>query len=275
MKKDIFEAGFMKDMMKVIHDMWLKGWDERNGGNVSYRIKEEDVKNYVEDNTGSDSFVSLNFEVPNLANEYFLVTGSGKFFRNVTLDPEDTLGILKINEDGTKYKIVWGYRNGGVPTSELPTHLSAHSVKKSLCGDKCRVVMHNHATNLIALTYVLDLNTETFSKELWKMSTECLVVFPEGIGVIPWIVPGTVEIGNKTMEKMKDFNLVIWPFHGIFGTGETLDEAFGLIDTAEKAAEILVKVISMGGRKQGITDRELADLAKSFGVTPREGILKL
>lgn len=107
------------------------------------------------------------------------------------------------------------------------------------------------------------------------MSTECLVVFPEGIGVIPWVVPGTVEIGNKTMEKMKDFNLVIWPFHGIFGTGATLDEAFGLIDTAEKAAEILVKVISMGGRKQEITDRELADLAESFGVTPRKGILKL
>ena len=39
MKTDIFEAGFLKEMVKVIHDMWLKGWDERNGGNVSYRIK--------------------------------------------------------------------------------------------------------------------------------------------------------------------------------------------------------------------------------------------
>ena len=274
MKKDIFEADFLKEMVKVIHDMWLKGWDERNGGNVSYRIKNEEAEEYIQETENTD-YTDLNFEVPNLANEYFLVTGSGKFFRNVILDPEDTLGIIKINENGTKYRKVWGYKNGGVPTSELPTHLSAHSVKKSLYGDKSRVVMHNHATNLISLTYVLDLNTETFSKELWKMSTECLVVFPEGIGVIPWVVPGTVEIGNKTMEKMKDFNLVIWPFHGIFGTGATLDEAFGLIDTAEKAAEILVKVISMGGRKQEITDRELADLAESFGVTPRKGILKL
>jgi rhamnulose-1-phosphate aldolase len=31
-------APFMQEMIKVIHDMWLKGWDERNGGNVSYRI---------------------------------------------------------------------------------------------------------------------------------------------------------------------------------------------------------------------------------------------
>ena len=275
MKKNIFEADFMKDMIKVINDMWLKGWDERNGGNVSYRIKKEEVENYIEDESKEEDLIDLDFEISNLANEYFLVTGSGKFFRNVILDPEDTLGVIKINEDGTKYKKVWGYKNGGRPTSELPTHLSAHSMKKEVHGEKYRVVMHNHATNLIALTYVLDLNTETFSRELWKMSTECLVVFPEGLGVIPWIVPGTVEIGNKTMEQMKDFDLVIWPFHGIFGTGATLDETFGLIDTAEKSAEILVKVISMGGRKFEISDKELMDLAKGFGVTPREGILKL
>ena len=124
MKKDIFEAGFLRDMVKVIHDMWLKGWDERNGGNVSYRIKTEEAEEYVQD-TGSGDFTDMDFQVSNLANEYFLVTGSGKFFRNVILDPEDTLGIIKINEDGTKYRKVWGYKNGGIPTSELPTHLSA------------------------------------------------------------------------------------------------------------------------------------------------------
>lgn len=35
------------------------------------------------------------------------------------------------------------------------------------------------------------------------MCTECLVVFPEGIGVIPWIVPGTIEIGQASAEKMR------------------------------------------------------------------------
>ena len=94
MKKNIFEASFMKDMIKVINDMWLKGWDERNGGNVSYRIKDEDVKEYVEDKYLDAEYVELGFDITNLANEYFLVTGSGKFFRNVILDPEDILGII-------------------------------------------------------------------------------------------------------------------------------------------------------------------------------------
>lgn len=60
---------------------------------------------------------------------------------------------------------------------------------------------------------------------------------------------------------------MLWPFHGVFGSGPTLDETFGLIDTAEKSAEVLVKVYSMGGMKQTITREELIALGKRFGVT--------
>ena len=47
-------------------------------------------------------------------------------------------------------------------------------------------------------------------------------------------------------------------------------EAFGLIDTAEKSAEVLVKVLSMGGKRQTITSEEFKLLAERFGVTPME-----
>jgi rhamnulose-1-phosphate aldolase len=100
------------------------------------------------------------------------------------------------------------------------------------------------------------------------MSTECLVVFPDGVGVLPWMVPGTVSIGEATAAAMLKHPLVLWPFHGIFGSGATLDEAFGLIDTAEKAAEVLVKVLSMGGKKQSITTQQLRELAARFQVEP-------
>jgi rhamnulose-1-phosphate aldolase len=128
--------------------------------------------------------------------------------------------------------------------------------------------MHCHATNLIALSYVLDLTPAAVTRALWEMSTECLVVFPDGVGVLPWMVPGTVSIGAATAEAMLKHPLVLWPFHGIFGSGATLDEAFGLIDTAEKAAEVLVKVLSMGGKKQSITTQQLKDLAARFQVEP-------
>lgn len=48
-----------------------------------------------------------------------------------------------------------------------------------------------------------------FARTLWQMCTECLVVFPDGVGIIPWLVPGTNEIGVATAEKMKESRLVL------------------------------------------------------------------
>lgn len=269
----ILQSKFMKEMIKVINDMWLKGWDERNGGNVSYRLIKEEAEKYKEELSGTRNIELFN-QVKELAGEYFLVTGTGKYFKNVIIDPEANLGIIKISEDGRYYTIVWGLKDGAKPTSELPAHLLSHITRMNAANGQNRVVMHTHATNLLALSYVIELTTENLTKLLWQMSTECLVVFPEGIGVIPWMVPGKEEIGKATAEQMKKHPMVLWPFHGIFGTGKDFDEAFGLIDTAEKAAEILVKVLSMGGKKQTITDKELKDLAEAFGVKPLEGVLK-
>jgi rhamnulose-1-phosphate aldolase len=50
---------------------------------------------------------------------------------------------------------------------------------------------------------------------------------------------------------------------------------FGLIDTAEKSAEVLVKVYSMGGMKQTITREELIALGKRFNVQPLQSALDL
>ncbi len=63
---------------------------------------------------------------------------------------------------------------------------------------------------------------------------------------------------------MQKHSLVLWPFHGVFGSGPTLDETFGLIDTAEKSAQVLVKVYSMGGMKQTISREELIALVPAF-----------
>lgn len=57
--------------------------------------------------------------MPLLANTPFIVTGSGKFFRNVQLDPQANLGVVKVDSDGAGYHILWGLTDEAVPTSEL------------------------------------------------------------------------------------------------------------------------------------------------------------
>ncbi|SCK03183.1 Rhamnulose-1-phosphate aldolase [uncultured Clostridium sp.] len=87
------------------------------------------------------------------------------------------------------------------------------------------------------------------------------------------IVLGGVEIAEATSELMKKHDIVIWDNHGVFCSGEDLDLTFGFMDIAEKSAEILVKVLSIGG-KQTITSNNFRELAKDFNVTISEEYLK-
>ena len=202
-----------------------------------------------------------------------MITGSGKFFRNVSLDPESNTCIVRINEDGSKYKVVWGLAHGGRPTSETPAHLMNHEVIKNR-NPEMRVVYHCHPTNTIALTYVLPLDGEVFTRELWEMATECPVVFPDGIGVVPWMVPGGKEIAVATAEIMKEQDVAIWAHHGMFACGTDFDTAFGLMHTVEKAAEVLVKVLSMTNQKrQTIQPEEFRALNEPFGIQVGERFL--
>lgn len=67
-----------------------------------------------------------------------------------------------------------------------------------------RIVMHCHASHLLAMSFTHELDERSFSRTLWQMCTECLVVFPEGISIIPWMVPGTNEIGEATAENERN-----------------------------------------------------------------------
>lgn len=264
--QQIIDSVFVQGMIKATSDMWLKGWDERNGGNISLRLLAEEVAPYKGDFTPQPRHIALSAPVPELANDWFLVTGSGKFFRNVQLDPEACLALIQVNERGTSYTIYWGLSQGGVPTSELATHFQSHAVRKQLSQERDRVIMHCHPTHFIALSYVVNLDSARFTRLLWEGSTECAVVFADGIGVLPWMVPGTDEIGTATAQQMTQHSVVMWPFHGIFVSAPNLDEAFGLIDTVEKSSQVLVKVLSMGGIKQSISTDQLIALGQRFEV---------
>ena len=269
----VLDAEFVKGFIRMATDGWEQGWHERNGGNLSYRIKSEEVES-VKEELSPKEWQPIGTSVPELAGEYFLVTGSGKYMRNISIKPEDTICLIELDENGEQYRICWGLVNGGRPTSELPSHLMNHEVKKIVTDGRYRVIYHAHPANTIALTFVLPLNDEVFTRELWEMATECPVVFPDGIGVVPWMVPGGRDIAVATSKLMKEYDVAIWAHHGMFCAGEDFDLTFGLMHTVEKSAEILVKVRSMTSNKQQtITPENFRDLAVDFKVTLPEKFL--
>lgn len=257
----------INELCRITDNMYRMGWDERNGGNISILLDESDVLPYIEKSNGRT--ITLSFDASLLAGRLMLVTATGHYFRNISVFPEKALGIIRFGDDGRHAEILWGLENGGMPTSELSSHVLTHIVRLSQDAGH-RVVMHAHPTNLIAMTFVHPLSDREFTRTLWKRHTECIMVFPDGIGVLPWMLFGCDTIGIATSEKMKHFRLVVWAHHGIFGTGSSLDDAFGLLECAEKAAEIYMKTASLPILSE-ITDEQLKATAEHFNVKPKRG----
>ncbi len=267
--KDVKEAPFVREMCKTASNMYRLGWDERNGGNISYLLKEEEVAQYLDLNEVIRTIPlmgvnEVDFDASPLEGKIFIVTGTGKYFKNVEDDPETNLGIVRIGKGGKDIELLWGYKDGGRPTSEFPAHMMSH-MARLLVDPENRVVMHSHPTNTLAMNFVHELDEKKFTHSLWEMCTECIVVFPEGVGVLPWMLCGTTEIGKATAQKMKEFRLVVWAMHGIYGAGKTPDETFGLIETVEKAAQIYMLTAHLP-RVNTIKDEDMLKLLELFGV---------
>lgn len=268
--RDILTAPFVEEIKAMTANMYRMGWDERNGGNISYLLDDAELAEYL-DLTKVIRTIPTGFDAKPLVGKIFIVTGTGKYFKNVEKDPETNLGIFRIAEDGTTAELLWGYRDGGKFTSELPAHLMSHIARLEI-DPQNRVVMHSHPINTLAMNYVHELSEKAVTHTLWQMCTECIVVFPDGVGVLPWMTCGTNSIGEATAKKMEEFRLVIWGMHGIYGAGKTLDETFGLIETVEKAAQIYMLTAHLP-RVNTIEDSELRELAEYFGVDYRKDFL--
>ncbi|MCD8301265.1 MAG: rhamnulose-1-phosphate aldolase [Clostridiales bacterium] len=273
----ILGVKIIEDYIQMCSDGVRQGWHERNGGNLTYRMRPEEVdecETYFDAVPGP--WVPMGVQADNLKGEYFISTGSGKFLANVHQEPQNNICIVEINEGGDSWRIRWGLENGGVPTSEFPTHFMNHSVRKRVTDGENRVIYHAHTPYVIALTYVLPHKAEVFTRMLWKSATECCVVFPGGVGVVPWMVPGGAEIARATCREMEHYDAAIWAFHGLFVSGPDFDTAFGLMHTIEKAAQIASIAMSAsptGKPAQVITDDNLRAIGEAFGVKLNEDVL--
>ena len=272
---DICSTPAIRGFARMCSDGWLQGWHERNGGNLSYRMTEADICDCRGGFTYDRPWVPMSVADDSLGGSHFLVTGSGKYMRNVSEDPEGNLGILEISTQGDAYRVVWGLPNGAKPTSEFDSHYLCHVVRSAATGGKTRVMYHAHPANIVALTFVLPLTASAFSRALWQSETECPMVFPNGVGVVEWMVPGGPEIAEATRKAMAEYDAVVWAHHGLFTSGPDFDSAFGLMHTIEKAAQIRVLALAAGQGvlRQVIPDEGLKRVAETYGNPLNESLL--
>lgn len=265
------KSKFVNEIGEITQNMYRQGWNERNGGNISMLITEQEIKPYLRKLKPIRNF-ELTAHFPELEGKYFLITGTGKYFKNVYKSPEECLGLIKITNNGATAELLWGFNDGGRYTSEVTMHLASHKTRLAIDPNH-RIVMHAHPVNTICMTHIVKWDNLTFTRALWGTCTECVVIFPEGVAVLPWMVSSSDSIGLVSAEMFKDYRILVWGIHGIIATGTSIDEAFGLIETVEKAAEIFMKT-DLHTIKNKLSDKDLLGVVDAFGLTVKEGWLK-
>ena len=189
----IEDSPLIKEAIASCHYYWKAGWGEFHAGNLSYLLDEGELAQLSEFFLPEPVRVPVDFDTCGLVGRSFLVTRTGGSFRTIPDRASRDLGVIRVVDNA--YEILWGLSEGqGRPTSELPAHLLCHASRLST-GAKNRIVMHVHPTYINAMTTLASLDEREFTKELWRLNSECIVVFPEGLGVLPWMVCGEGPIG--------------------------------------------------------------------------------
>jgi rhamnulose-1-phosphate aldolase len=258
-----------KELKKIILDtaeiagyLWQRGWAERNASNISVNITGIFRQEISEHNTFP--FYPLPMSYPKLAGTCFLVTGTGKRMRDLAHKPMKNALILKINEEANGYHIISQKMDEDkfMPTSELPTHLGIHQMIAER-GSSEKVVMHTHAHELVTLTHAKEFcDQKILNKLLWSMHPETVIFVPQGVGFVPYILPGSVEIAIKTVKSLQEHNVVVWEKHGVLAIGKSVADTFDVIDILAKSAGIFFLCRSANIVPDSFTDEQLAELRK-------------
>ncbi|MBI5117859.1 rhamnulose-1-phosphate aldolase [Candidatus Poribacteria bacterium] len=257
----------LEELFLVSGYLWEKGWAERNAGNLSVDVTEIVSDSGIEQARTTQR--ALPFNYPLLANRYFLVTGSGRKFRDLARDPARNTCILRISENGSGYRIVWGGASipDFRPTSEFPTHLRLHEYIRE-AGATERVVLHTHPTELIVLTHLPEYRDEaSLNRALWCVHPEVKVNLPRGVDFVPYAIPGSESLARATADGFRrGRSVVLWEMHGCVAKAESPAVAFDLIDVLNKAASIVLKCRSVGHVPTGLGKEQIDELAREFNL---------
>jgi rhamnulose-1-phosphate aldolase len=262
-------AEVARDMAEVGSHLWTRGWAERNAGNLSADVTDL----LASDQPDLRQLRKLPAAIRSsaLAGRSFLITATGARLRELATRPGRGLLLVRIEDDLDGYRVVWGGQPTSRATSELPAHLEIHGLLRDGRASHTAIV-HTHPTHLIALTHFDSTTREhEISRLLWSMHPEVRVVLPDGVGFAPYRCPGTEDLAAATVEALQSHRLCLWEKHGCVCVGRDVLEAFDLIDTVDKAAEIYLLCCNAGHPPQGLDSDQLDELARTFDLDQTSG----
>ena len=252
---------------EVARYLWTKGWAERNGGNITVNITE-----WVDDGMRAKRAISdprpIGAVLPHLEGCWFYCKGTGKRMRDLARDPMGNGSIIRLLPDCAHYEIVADAPVA--PTSELPSHLAVHDYLLAK-GSPYRASLHTHPIELVALTHSRKwMEKDAATHLLWSMIPETRAFCPRGLGMVPYLLPSSVELAEATVRTLdEDYDVVMWEKHGVFAVDRDIMDAFDQVDVLNKAAQIYIAARGMGFEPEGMTPAQMKELSDAFSLPTR------
>ena len=244
--------------------LWQKGWAERNGGNITINVTE-----YADEAMRALPAISaprpIGTTLPALKGCWFYCKGTQKRMRDLARDPMANGSIIRILDDCASYEIVADLPVA--PTSELPSHLAVHNYLLTN-NYPYRASLHTHPIELVAMTHARKfLEKDVATRLLWSMIPETKAFCPRGLGIVPYMLPSSVELADATIQAISDdYDVVMWEKHGVFAVEKDIMDAFDQVDVLNKAAQIYIAGTNMGFEPEGMTGAQMDELSHVFGL---------
>jgi rhamnulose-1-phosphate aldolase len=264
----------LKDISEIAGYLSQRGWAEANAGNISFNVTDLIKK---KDFTKTADVSKFNKPYLHLKNSYIWLTGAGVRMRDLAPDAGNLSLIVNILDDGISYKI---YKISEFikitqplkkdlypkirPTSELQAHLEIHNY---LCEKEMteKFILHTHPTELIALTQIKKLKSaEKINKVLWGIHPETKILLPDGVGFVPYTLPGTKRIAELTIQAFENHKVILWEKHGCIAIAEDIIKAYDIIEAITKSVKIFFMCRAARFKPEYISDAQLKELAEKY-----------
>ena len=216
--------------------------------------------------------IALPQPVPELAGATLIVSGSGRRLREILDAPTASLCCVVINPGGTTARCHTApERRFERVTSEFNSHLAVHYDQLCASGGSdgdFHAVIHAQPVHLTYLSHIPRYqDTTALNTHLLRWQPETIVNLPEGIGFLPFEVPGSQTLMARNVAALRRHRVVLWAKHGVMARSDiSVKRAADRVEYAETAARYECLNLSLGEPAEGLSVAEIRAICAAFNI---------
>jgi rhamnulose-1-phosphate aldolase len=213
--------------------------------------------------------IELPVPAPDLAGATLIVSGSGRRLRDILDAPTANLACILVESGGRTGRMFTApdcqFKR---VTSEFNSHLAVHHDQMRSRDLTLHAIIHAQPLHLTYLSHLADYQDEEYlNRHLLRWQPETILNFPDGMGVLPFLLLGSAQLTVETMLALREHHMVIWSQHGVMARADgSMLHALDLIEYAETAARYEYLNLTAGGQSEGLAPEHLREVAKSWNI---------